>query len=228
MYKCRAFPFAVKSIEKTGEFSGYLSVFNNADSYRDVVLPGAFKDTLADWKEKDAMPPVLWQHKSAEPIGVFTSMKEDDKGLYTEGKLLVNHVAKAAEAHALLSHKAIRGMSIGYDVPEDGEEYDGKARVNNLKKVNLWEGSIVTFPANQQSNVDAVKSMLERGDMPTLREFESLLRDAGYSRKVAAEIATGGYKSVLERELARGGGGADGKSLLDRVASQISNFDFKL
>lgn len=228
MYKCRAFPFAVKSIEKTGTFSGYLSVFNNADSYRDVVNPGAFKDTLADWESQGAMPPVLWQHRSDQPIGVFTKMQEDDKGLYTEGKLLINDVPKAAEAHALLGAKAIRGMSIGYEVSDDGEEYDGKTNVNNLKKLKLWEGSIVTFPANTSSLVDQVKSTLGRGEMLTLREFEGLLRDAGYPRKMATEIATGGYKAVLERELKTAGGGADGKSLLDLVASKIETYDFKL
>jgi HK97 family phage prohead protease len=226
MYKCRAYPFDVKTIEKDGSFAGYLSVFGNVDSYKDVVNPGAFRDSLADWQGKGAMPPVLWQHKSDQPIGVFTSMVEDDKGLKTEGRLLVNDVPKAAEAHALLKHKAVRGLSIGYDAVD--EQWDPKAKVNNLKKLTLWEGSIVTFPANPQTLVDEVKSMLEHGTLPTLRQFESLLRDAGYSRKVAAEIATGGYKSVYERELGAAADGADGKSMLDLVAKTIDSFDFKL
>jgi HK97 family phage prohead protease len=222
MYKKRACAFLEKSVDSDGSFGGYLSVFDNADSYRDVVRKGAFQDSLNEWGLKGALPPVLWQHQSGQPIGPFTKMEEDNKGLKVEGRLLINDVPKAKEAHALLKHGVIRGMSIGYDV--DDEKWDGKLMINELKKLNLWEGSLVTFPANDEAMVTEVKALLEKGNLPTIRQFESLLREAGYSRKMATDIATGGYVPLLARE-ARGETEHDGKSALtDRMLSVIDNF----
>jgi uncharacterized protein len=221
--KKRTFAFETKAVEKDGSFAGYLSVFNNADSYRDVVRPGAFKDSLSEWAEKGALPPVLWQHMSSMPIGPFTSMQEDEKGLKTEGRLLIDDVPKAKEAHALLKAKVIRGMSIGYETRD--EKFDSKNMINELFKLDLWEGSLVTFPANDEAMVTEVKSLLVKGSLPTLRQFETLLREAGYSRKQATDIAKGGYASLLKRE-AGGDLRHDGMSeLTDRVVNVISNFN---
>jgi HK97 family phage prohead protease len=212
--KHRNVPFRIKAIEKTGEFSGYLSVFGNADSYRDVVKPGAFKDSLDDWAKQGALPPILWQHDSRQPIGPYTRMDEDDKGLYVEGSLLIDDVPQAKIAHSLLKAKVIRGQSIGYQVDE--EEYDGKTNVNNLLKVSLWEGSIVTFPANIEASVTAIKSILSDGELPSLREFEEHLRDVGFSRSQAKAIASGGLTKLLSQREA----GPE----VDAIADFISNF----
>lgn len=192
--KHRTVPFHVKEIQASGEFAGYASVFDVVDWYRDVVKPGAFAKTLARWAEEKALPPVLWQHMSSQPIGPHTLMREDEKGLYVEGRLLVDEVPKAREAHALLKAGAIRGMSIGYDVPEDGLEYDGKTNVWNLNEVDLWENSIVTFPANRDAGVELVKSAIEGGTLPSLSTFEDFLREAGFSKTQAKAIASRGLK----------------------------------
>ena len=194
-FKHRQFGFQLKSVEKDGSFAGYGSVFGNADYYRDVVMPGAFQKSLAAWAEKEALPPVLWQHNSDMPIGPFTHMSEDGKGLYVEGQLLINDVRQAKEAYALLKSKTISGMSIGYEVTAD--EYDGKTNVNQLTGIDLWEVSIVTFPANTDATVTQIKSILARGELPTLPDFEDFLRDAGYSRTQAKGIASHGLRSLL-------------------------------
>lgn len=156
MIERKDFSFQVKAVSDDGFFSGYLSVFGVVDAYRDIVMPGAFAESLARWQEKKMLPPVLWQHRSGEPIGPFTKMVEDGRGLYVEGKLLVNEVQRAKEAHALLKAGAISGMSIGYETI--GEEIDKEQRARKLTKLELWEGSIVTFPANPDARVDAVKA----------------------------------------------------------------------
>lgn len=83
-------PLKLKSVSETGEFEGYGSVFGVKDSYGDIVVPGAFTKSLQTWKEKGRMPALLWQHQTAEPIGVYTEMKEDDVGLYVKGRLLID------------------------------------------------------------------------------------------------------------------------------------------
>lgn len=197
--KQRHVPFKVKEIDKTGEFSGYLSIFGNTDAYRDVVMPGAFDDTLAQWAEDDALPPILWQHDSTNPIGPFTKLAPDDEGLYCEGVLLLDDVPQAKIAYALAKNKVVRGMSIGYSVNPGGETYDGKVNVNRLTSLSLFEGSFVTFPANVDAMITDVKSMFASGKMPTLKEFESSLRDAlSCSRDDAKVIASHGFVKLLE------------------------------
>jgi HK97 family phage prohead protease len=219
------FAFELKSLDTDGSFAGYGSVFNNADAYRDVVKPGAFQKTLEEWKTKGALPPILWQHDSRSPIGPYTLMREDSKGLYTEGQLLIKDVQQAREAHALMKANAIRGQSIGYNVPMGGEEYDGETNVNNLTEIELWECSIVTFPANTSAVVTDVKNLLGAGETPTIRQFESFLRDAGgYSRKQAEQISTLGYAKFLKQRDA--GAGLSDESV-ENLTKFISNFKIK-
>lgn len=216
--KRRQCGFQLKEISDEGEFSGYGSVFDTVDWYRDVVKKGAFLDSLDNWKQQDRLPPVLWQHDSRQPIGPHTLMREDPKGLYVEGLMLINDVQKAREAHALTKSKAINGMSIGYDVPEGGSEYDGKTNVNNLTKIDLWEVSICTFPANTDARVENVKHLLSAGQLPTLREFEDLLREVGgFSNAQAKTIAGHGLKRLLDERDARDGV-IDEKSIDDIAA----------
>lgn len=190
------FAFEIKAVEDDGMFSGYLSVFGNVDAYNEVIERGAFKKTLAAWKKKKAMPPILWQHSWMEPIGVYTEMTEDEHGLYVEGQLLVGEVQRAREAHALMKAKAISGMSIGFNTKKEREQ-DG---IRYLLEVDLWEGSIVTFPANDAARVTDVRSLLANGELPDLQTFERFLREAGYSKSQATAIANRGLSHLLRSE----------------------------
>jgi uncharacterized protein len=194
--KHRQVPFTFKAVKDDGTFEGYASVFGNTDAYRDVVMPGAFADSLVKWKEQDAAPPVLWQHQSYSPIGATTAISEDGKGLYVAGQLLIKDVQQAREAHALAKAKVVRGLSIGYDPIED--EYDGKTNVNKLIKLDLWEYSFATFPANTEATITQVKSLLAGGDLPSLPDFEDFLREAGsFSRSQAKVVAKYGLERLL-------------------------------
>lgn len=189
--------FDIKAVDDDGFFSGYGSIFGNVDSYREVVKRGAFAKSLDEWQARSRLPPVLWNHNHNEPIGVYTKMEEDESGLYVEGKLLVNDVQRAREIHALMKAGAIDGMSIGYDVKRAEKAEKG---VVNLLELKLYEVSIVTFPANSESRVDAVKAALGEGELPTLPEFEKFLREAGFSKTQSVAIATGGLSKLLRGE----------------------------
>ena len=82
-------PFEVKAVQEDGVFEGYGSIFGNVDSYKEIVAAGAFAESLMQWKESGRLPPVLWQHRSGEPIGPHTDMEERADGLYVKGQLLV-------------------------------------------------------------------------------------------------------------------------------------------
>lgn len=184
--------FKLNTIQEDGFFSGYGSNFGNIDSYGDIVIKGAFTETIADWTSRGKMPPVLWNHKYTEPIGVYSKIEEDDTGLYVEGRLLIGDVVKAKEVHALMRAGAIDGLSIGYDTLD----YEREGNITKLLKLRLYEISVVTFPANEESRIDLVKSMLGRGELPTLPEFEKFLREAGFSKSQATAIAGCGLRKL--------------------------------
>ena len=166
----KSYPMEIKEISDEGYFSGYGSVFDVVDDWDDVIVRGAFAETL-----QKKTPVMLWQHDSAEPIGVYERIREDEIGLWLEGRLLLD-IEKGREAHILLKNRAIRGLSIGFlPLAWEWETRDNK-RVRVLKDIDLWEVSLVTFPANPKAVVDEVK---------TVRGLENFLRDAGLSRSEA-------------------------------------------
>lgn len=177
-------PFEVKSVSDDGKFAGYGSVFGELDSYRDIVMPGAFKNSLRDdFVAKKRKVPMLWQHNMYSPIGVYTEIYEDEKGLFVEGQCNMK-VQQGIECHALMEQGALTGLSIGYTTVVS--EWDEKALTRKLIEVNLWEVSPVTFPAGDSARAQ-VKSLAEVG---TLSELEDYLRDAyGASRKEATALA---------------------------------------
>lgn len=187
----KAFAFEIKKIESDGQFSGYGSVFNVVDFYNEVVVPGAFAKTLRQHKKEGRMPALLWQHNMSEPIGVYDVMKEDDHGLYVEGRLFLNsNVPNADKAYTLLKGGALSGLSIGFTTKV--HEYDKDKGIRYLKEVDLWETSLVTFPANTAARITAVKSldgMTIENIHTRKREIEAALRDAGASISVAQYVA---------------------------------------
>lgn len=181
-------PLEIKAIGEDGSFEGYGSIFGNVDSYGEVVDPGAFTASLVDAKRKGRTIKMLWQHDPSQPIGVWDDLAEDSKGLYVKGHLLKDDVPQAAAAYALLKGGALDGLSIGYRVVEAAPHPD-KQGILSLKKLDLKEVSIVTFAANDRARVDSVKHTLAAGVLPTVREYEEFLREAGFSKSLAAVLA---------------------------------------
>lgn len=149
--KALACPVELKKIGADGRFAGYASVFGLVDNQHDVVMAGAFRRTIS---ERVGEIKLLWQHAPSQPIGYFTAMFEDARGLYVEGQLMME-VEQAREAYTLLKSGVVKGLSIGYSPVRFSLDPDSGVR--QLKEVDLWEISLVTFPANTQSLVTVVK-----------------------------------------------------------------------
>jgi HK97 family phage prohead protease len=225
--KHRDFDFRIKSVaDKGGRFEGYGSVFNVIDSYREVVAPGAFAESLAELKAQDRKVPCLWQHWYDEPIGVYEGdlggglgLEEDDHGLKCQGRLLIDDDPLAARAYAHLKAKSVSGLSIGYYVLAD--TWDEKNRIRTLTKLDLREISIVTFPANDDARIEEVRAKLAAGETPSRREVEVALCDQlGLSREAAEAFAKSGYAALSRRD---GAGGADFSSLSARLDAVLAD-----
>lgn len=186
----KVFSLEIKSLGEDGSFEGYGSVFGNVDAYNDVVVKGAFSNFLSNNNAKSVK--LLWQHDASQPIGYYEKIYEDEKGLFVAGKLLVNDIPKAKEAYALLKSGAIDGLSIGFSINSEGASI-GQDGVRYLKDLKLWEVSVVTFPANRAANVESVKN-IDVTQIKDIRDFEKALRDLGFSRQRAVELASCGWK----------------------------------
>jgi HK97 family phage prohead protease len=188
--KTRDFRFEIKAIREDGTFDGYGSVFNVKDLHSEIVAPGAFTESLQNHKSAGTMPAMLWQHRADEPIGIYTAMGEDGKGLKLSGQLALK-TARGSEAYEFLKIGAVSGLSIGFTTKQD--TIDRKTGIRTLNKVDLWECSLVTFPANDIARVQSVKSI------ETIREAEDVLRDSGFSRAEAVAFI-GRIKSLNQRD----------------------------
>ena len=187
------FQCELKASGDTGTFEGYGSIFNITDKGGDIVVHGAFAETLAAQKAAGSLPAMLWQHRQAEPIGVYTSMEEDAVGLKVKGQLALK-TARGAEAYELMKMGALSGMSIGYRSRDDS--YDRVTGVRSLKKLDLVELSLVTFHMNDASRVSAVKTIEE---LDSLSEIERHLRDVCGLSKSESTALVSRVKSVISR-----------------------------
>lgn len=188
-----------------GTFSGYGAVFDNVDSYGDVIAKGAFKETLREWKKMGRSPPMLVQHggfglsdTDGIPVGKWTSMAEDDKGLAVEGRLIALDTDLGKRLYGAMREGVMSGLSIGYRVKQAAMGTKPEEPRRTLQKIDLFEVSVVTMPANDKARVAAIKAA---EGIRTIREFEDFLRDAGgFSRAAAKAIAAGGFKAAHPRD----------------------------
>jgi HK97 family phage prohead protease len=146
-------PLDFKAVAADGAFEGYASLFDKEDLGRDVIAPGAFRDSLA--ARGPAGIKMLFQHKPDEPIGIWDSLREDARGLLARGRLMPE-VARAREVLALMRAGALDGLSIGFRAVRGRR--DARTGVRRLTKVDLWEISVVTFPLLPEARVAHVKS----------------------------------------------------------------------
>jgi uncharacterized protein len=174
-------PLEIKSLSDR-EFEGHGSVFKNIDLGGDIVLPGAFKRSLSQHREAKSLPQMFWMHDPSRVPGKWLDMHEDKKGLAVRGVLADTDLGN--EIHTLLKMDAVRGLSIGYVTRDQDFDKDGNRLI---KEAELWEVSVVSLPMNPLAQVAHVKSRLSAAGeyVPTVREFERVLRDVGCSQKVA-------------------------------------------
>ncbi len=140
------------TIDADGTVEGYASLFGEIDQARDMVMRGAFADTLASRGVRRI--PMLFQHDPSEPVGIWLELREDHRGLFARGRL-IPEVTRGRELLSLLRAGAIDGLSIGFRTAK--ARIDPSTRIRRLYAVDLREISIVTFPMLTGARVRNVK-----------------------------------------------------------------------
>ncbi len=215
--KCMA--LALDNVELDGSFSGYASLFGVVDLGNDVMDAGAFTRSLE--RRHASGIRMLWQHEASEPIGIWTTIREDAQGLYVEGRL-AKGVARARETFELMRSKAVDGLSVGFRTMKARK--DARTGIRHITEADLWEISVVTFPMQPAARIGQVKS----GTLPTIREFERwLTRDAGLSRQEARTVIAKGFATLAQKfrpEEPRDAFSNDSQSMADRLRQAAHYF----
>lgn len=177
--------------ESQGIITGYGAVFGGIDSYGDTIIKGAFRESLAQHKANGSAPVMLWAHKPESPVGRWTDMIEDARGLKLTGQINMRTSA-GTEAFEHLKAGDINGLSIGYRIPKGGSEY--REGINFLKRIDLAEVSIVSVPADSAARISSIKAQTVKP--ATVRSLEEALKEIGYSRNEARNIAAKGFGGI--------------------------------
>lgn len=187
----------IKFASAEGAFSGYGSIFGNVDSKNDIIMPGAYAEVL---KDADRLP-VYVNHgwlNNALPVGHWSGLKEDDRGLYGDASLVMQ-MPSAIDAYWGMKSGLVTGLSVAIlpDAKATERRADGVRVIHRIKA--LKEISIVTEPANDAARVTDVKTADEVEQIETIRDFERFLRDAGGLTKGATEALVARAKIIFGR-----------------------------
>lgn len=192
----------VEADEDGGTLTAYASTFDrDPDSYGDIVAKGAFADTLSEWKESGNPIPLLFGHRADDPfmnIGGVTNAVEDDKGLRITATFDPDN-PNAQYSRKLVREGRLTKMSFAFDVLDEGPvELSDGVKANELRRIDLFEVSLVPIPANQHAEVLDVKSRksgrtLSKSTESSLRAAASQLETA----RAAIDDATSALAAVL-------------------------------
>lgn len=205
-------PIDIKEAKADGSFTGYAAVFNNVDLGGDVILPGAFASAKTT---SDGLIRIALNHDLRKLAGK-ARFAQDSHGLRVEGKLSLS-VSYVKDAYALMQDGVLNGLSVGFNILEGGsvwEERDG-SYTRIISKAELWEFSLVPFGMNPEALVDSVKAV-------SIRDFEAQLRGLGYSQREAKALASGGFKSLDQRDA-----DPDSETLADELKTLTHAFDWR-
>jgi HK97 family phage prohead protease len=178
---CTAFKAAdPASTTDVGQFEAIVSVFGNVDSVGDVVMPGAFTESLAAWEKSGDPIPVLWSHRMDDPrfsIGHVLEAAELEPGdqripewadehlkanggLWVKGQIDASADATdvAVAARKLLRSRLVKQFSYAYEVQDADWGTVGGQDAYQLRKLSIFEVSPTQIGANQLTELVGAKA----------------------------------------------------------------------
>jgi HK97 family phage prohead protease len=178
-----------------GEAEGYASVFGNVDEVGDVVMPGAFRKTIADWQRAAQPMPLIADHQMSTDgvIGSIASLTEDRHGLRFKARFSRSDKAQRIRQDVLDGH--YRGTSFTYEVIKSSPgrgSVAGKAVARFLDELRLFEVTLSPFPINALAGVTAAKAETdEAGWLDSMRHAVAITDTL--ARKAALDVLVRGY-----------------------------------
>lgn len=176
-------PFEVKQITEDEDyyiFEGYCSTYLNVDRGQDAVMPGAFTETVFELMSSKRVGklPALWSHNGDMPVGSYTEFRDDSHGLFVKGRLPKADTFVSGRLIPQMKAESVTAMSIGYSTLD----YIIEGGVRLLKKLKLWEISLVVTPMNPLAEVTGLKSAVAYQDLPLASREREWSADAALAR----------------------------------------------
>lgn len=204
--------------EGKGILHAIVSVFGNEDSVGDVMVKGAFAQSIKNGKAKGKLPPGVLSHNWERPIAKTNDAWEDDEGLNIVAQFNLE-TQDGADTYSNVKHELFTEYSFGFGRIRDAEEKkDGKTYVKN---VDWYEWSPVLVGANRETYTVGVKHTSAIQQITSERQFEKFLRDAGYSKSAAVTICVSGFKALHRRDAEEGTDKAE-EDEPDIIAEEVS------
>ncbi len=216
-------PFSVAASGAEGSFEGYGAVFNVlhdtsswmlGPEWQDRILPGAFTKTLAEHKKNGTRPLMFTMHQRGNVPGAWRTTVEDKDGLFCSGEVSPRAISDSGvPLYELMKMGAINGLSIGFCVTKCA--LDEELMIRDIVEVELAEVSIVDIPGGPTARITDVKA---GRDPHSIQFLETVLRDAGLSRKEAKALLADGFTALrdaaandvpTQRDAGQGAGGTD-------------------
>jgi len=180
-FETKDFRFELETKDAEGDepftFSGYAACFSNIDDTAEIIAPGAFSDTLPRFLAEGI---VAWQHDWSVPIGKPLAAREEPKGLFVRAQL--SDTTAGRDAMTLLRDRVVKKLSIGFRTLQSeklnlksvesfwgGEGYAptvedlrrAEKGAKLLKRIELYEFSPVSVPANRHAAITDLKSLTD-------------------------------------------------------------------
>ena len=182
--------------------SFYAAAFGNKDSVGDILVKGCFAKSIQEHgpgSKSDQKIAYLYMHNMDKPIGRITSLIEDDKGLYVEA--ILDDIEKANDVLKQYQSGTLNQHSIGFRYMWDTVEYDEAQDAYIVKEVQLWEVSVVTLGANENTPFMGLKSEELQSEIEKLdRESEIILKSLDPVLSYRLRQLMTNYKSLAEAE----------------------------
>lgn len=158
-------PLTIKDVDgKKGIVTGYFADFNSIDSDGDIIKPGAFSKSIAEWGPNSSKKRIkhLLNHDTSKPLGVIQVLQEDAKGLYYESQLGTHSLGvdfvKMVDSGLITEH-SIGFQTIKYNQLKPWSEWKPGEAARELTDLKLYEGSSLTaWGANMNTPLTGLKS----------------------------------------------------------------------
>lgn len=159
MHKYKEFAL-IKSADDAGTISGYFSTYDRIpDSYGDVIARGAFTETIQKRKESGHPFPLCWNHDLNQIIGSIDpeDIIDDDHGPHMDASFFNGPLAQ--EKREIVKSGVVYQFSFAYEILDAGPvTLEDGTKANELRKLELFEVSIVPVPANPRAEVTDIKA----------------------------------------------------------------------
>jgi HK97 family phage prohead protease len=198
----KSFCKEIKADVESRTVSGYLAAFGNRDSDQDILIKGCFAKSLQERgvaSSSNRKIAFLYQHDTKKPLGKFTKLEENDFGLYFEA--LISKIPLGDTVLEQYKDGTLNQHSIGFKYIWDKMEYDEEQDAYIIKEVNLYEGSVVTMGANENTPFLGMKSeQLESHRNQILQDFEFAIKSIDYETQIELKQIFSRLLSLSETE----------------------------